>query len=180
MIKMRLFYAVGLDEPVKDALCSAMERMRSCCMKGSVTPRENMHITLAFLGEVVPQRLSAAKDAMNDVTAESFSAEIGGIGCFHRSGGDIYWAGVERSSPLCALYSALCHSLREHGFKVDLRFYRPHLTLMRQVQLKDNCDRSVFTVPAIQMRVEKFSLMLSERRNGKIAYTELASQALRG
>ena len=32
---MRLFYAVGLDEPVKNALCSAMERMRSCCMKGS-------------------------------------------------------------------------------------------------------------------------------------------------
>ena len=75
---MRLFYAVGLDEPVKNALCSAMERMRSCCMKGRVTPRENMHITLAFLGEVVPQRLSAAKDAMNDVTAEPFSAEIGG------------------------------------------------------------------------------------------------------
>lgn len=79
---------------------------------------KHAHYT-CLLGEVVPQRLSAAKDAMDDVTAEPFSAEIGGIGCFHRSGGDIYWAGVERSLPLCALYSALCHSLREHGFKVD-------------------------------------------------------------
>ncbi len=175
---MRLFFAVGLGEAVKDALCAAMERMRPCCGQGRFTARANLHLTLVFLGEVPPGRLPGLKKAMEEVSATDFDLQIGGMGCSRQRGGYLYWAGVERSVPLLSLYDSLCGALRRHGFEVEERAYRPHLTLVRQAVLRENCDRSVLTVPISQSRAESFSLMLSQRQNGSPVYTELCRKKL--
>lgn len=175
---MRLFFAIGFSGAVKDALCAAMERMRVCCAQGRFTPRANLHLTLVFLGEVPSERLPDAREAMEEVSAGSFALQIGGMGCFRQRGGYLYWAGVERSAPLLFLYNTLCEKLQTHGFRFDERPYRPHLTLARQVVLKDDCDRSALTVPVVQTRAESFSLMLSERRDGRTVYTEICGRQL--
>ena len=176
---MRLFFAFRLDEAVRDALCTAMERMRPCCAQGRFTPRGNLHLTLVFLGEVPPERLRDAESAMEEVSAECFTLQIGGMGCFRQRGGYLYWAGVERSTPLLSLYNSLCGKLTERGFRLEEKAYRPHLTLVRQAVLREECDRSAFTVPVLQSRVDSFSLMLSERGNGGPVYTEIGTRKLR-
>lgn len=175
---MRLFFALKFSEAVKDALCAAMDRMRLCCAQGRFTPRANLHLTLVFLGEVPPERLPDVREAMEEVSAGRFALEIGGVGCFRQRGGYLYWAGVERSVPLCSLYGSLCGELQKRGFSIEERPYRPHLTLVRQAVLKDDCDRSAFTVPVLRTRAENFSLMLSERRDGRQVYTEIGSRKL--
>lgn len=177
---MRLFFSLEFDEAARDMLCAAIDRIRPCCAQGRFTPRENLHLTLVFLGEVPPASLSSAEAAMEEVTCKSFELEIGGIGCFRQHGGSLYWAGVERSEPLCALYSALCGALRGHGFSVEDRPYRPHLTLVRQAVLKAGCDRSALTVPVLRARADAFSLMLSELRAGHRVYTEIGKRKLGG
>lgn len=175
---MRLFFALGFSEAVKDALCAAMERMRPCCAQGRFTPRANLHLTLVFLGEVPPEKLSDAREAMDGVSAASFALQIGGMGCFRQRGGYLYWAGVERSIPLLSLYDSLCEQLQRHGFRFEERAYRPHLTLVRQAILREDCDRSVFTIPVLRSQADSFSLMLSERRDARQVYTEIGSRKL--
>lgn len=174
-----MFFAIWLDETLKDALCGVMERLRPCCEQGRFTPRENLHLTLVFLGEVQPARLTDLKEAMEEVSAGSFALQVGGMGCFRQRGGYLYWAGVERSAPLLSLYDSLSGALRRHGFGVEERAYRPHLTLVRQAALRENCDRSSFTVPVMESHVESFRLMLSERRDGRPAYTVIGERKLR-
>lgn len=175
---MRLFFAIELGGAAKDALCEAMDRIRPCCEQGRFTPRANLHLTLVFLGEVPPERLAEARQAMAETDAAGFTLQIGGLGCFRQRGGYLYWAGVERSAPLLALHASLCARLRSHGFRVEERIYRPHLTLVRQAALKPDCDRSVLTVPALRSPAERFGLMLSERRDGRPVYTELFGRPL--
>ncbi len=177
---MRLFFSIPFSEAVRDALCAAIDRIRPCCGQGRFTPRENLHLTLVFLGEVPPERLAEAKAAMAEAPGRSFPLEIGGMGCFNRRGGSLYWAGVERSEPLCALYDTLCEALRRRGFQIEERPYRPHLTLVRQAVLKSGCDRTALTVPVLRTRADSLSLMCSELWDGRRVYTEIAGRELVG
>lgn len=177
---MRLFFAIRLSEKIQDKLCEVLQNFRPCCEEGHFTLRENLHLTLAFLGETSMEKFPMVQAAMEATSAEPFELHIGGMGCFHRNGGDLYWAGVERTLPLCSLYDSLCTELQKQGFSMDSRPYRPHLTLVRQAVLKDGCDRSAFVVPPMQMQVEEFSLMKSERMEGKLLYTEVGTKRLEG
>lgn len=177
---MRLFFSIEFSEPVRDALCEAMERIRPCCEQGSFTARENLHLTLVFLGEVSSVRLPAVKEAMEEVSIAGFPLQVGGIGCFHQRSGSLYWAGVETSEPLRSLYESLCSALTKRGFAIEKREYRPHLTLVRKAVLKEGCDRSALAVPVLRTQADSFSLMLSEVRNGRRVYTTLAKKALGG
>ena len=177
---MRLFIAVLFPETFKDGLCAAMEKMRPCCEQGVFAGRDNLHLTLAFLGEVASSQAGSAHAALKAVRAGPFPLEIGGIGCFRRAGGDLYWAGVEKSRALGGLYDALKAELRARGLRTEARPFYPHLTLVRQAVLKSGCDRRAFSVPVMRMRVEKISLMESRRERGRLVYLEKDSQELKG
>ena len=48
---MRLFIAINLNDEMKDALMDIQDAMRTYGVRGKDTPAENMHLTLAFIGE---------------------------------------------------------------------------------------------------------------------------------
>lgn len=117
---------------------------------------------------------------MDAVSVSPFLLHIGGFGYFRREGGDIFWAGVERSEPLVSLYRQLNVQLRSCGFALERRGFRPHLTLARQAVLKWEYDHGAFVVPAIKMPVEKLTLFQSERPGGKLRYTPVYEKVLPG
>lgn len=174
---MRLFIAVNFQNEVKDSLCGCIERLKENSVRGNFTRRENLHLTLAFLGET--PRADSAKRAMDAAAGVPFELSIGGFGRFRR-GGDIYWVGVEHSAALTALQASLCGELRREGFSLETREFKPHLTLGREVSLVPGFDREAFAraIPPMHMRVEKISLMKSERLNGRLTYTELYAKQL--
>lgn len=47
----RLFIAVNLNDEMKDSLIGIQDAMRSYGMRGRETVSENMHLTLAFIGD---------------------------------------------------------------------------------------------------------------------------------
>jgi len=181
---MRLFTAIIFDEETKDKIYKIEERVRQLSKKGSFTARDNLHLTLNFIGET--ERLELVKQAMiratDSISNRSFILNIRGFGRFKRREGDIYWLGVEKGQMLCSLQKMLATELKEAGFyDVDDTDYTPHLTLGRRVLPQTGFNAREFEagIEAISMRVEKISLMKSERPGGKLTYTEIYSIPLK-
>ena len=175
---MRLFIAITLESAIKDRLCTMAKALAESSLSGSFTRRENMHLTLVFIGETT--RLSAVKAAVDSVVAPPFSLMIGGIGRFRRNDGDIWWTGVRKDPTLLDVYRQLRASLTERGFRIDEKEYTPHLTLGRGIRLRPDFDRAAFAsrIPVLEMPVHKISLMKSEFVGGRVSYTELYAKAL--
>ena len=165
---MRLFYAILLSEEVLDALTDAQERLRAETVGGRLSRRENLHLTLLFLGET--DRLDAAKRAGEGLRSRPFSLSLRGAGSFRSGDSELFWVGAELSEPL-----------RAEGVVLDEKPFRPHLTLMRQAIPAPSFDRKAFaaSIPQLSMRVENVSLMCSERVKGVLTYTELFRGRLR-
>lgn len=176
---MRLFLAILFEEPVKDRLCEAMELIRRSTRTSRLTRRENLHLTLVFLGEL--REAGKVREAMEEIRTSPFPLEIRGLGRFQRNGGDLYWAGIEPSLPLQNLYLELKNALAGKGIAVEDRPYRPHLTLARQAVEKPEIPFYTLKnrLEPVKTKAAAVSLMKSERIEGRLVYTELYRKELR-
>lgn len=177
---MRLFIAINFDESVKRRLMDIQSRLKSLSASGNFTKENNLHLTLAFLGELPPGKLPAIKQAMDDVSTEGFELNFSGTGFFRRDGGDIWWVGIEKNNTLTRLQRELSDKLRQRDFVLESREFKPHLTIARELALKEGIDEAKLSegVFPYLTKVEGFSLMKSERIDGRLTYTELYSKKL--
>lgn len=177
---MRLFYAITLPEPAKDVLAGVAMRLLGLSEKGRFTDRDNFHLTLVFLGEVSPDKLEQACDAMRSISCEAFPLSFAGLGRFERGTRQIWWVGVEPSKALIRMQARLADAVRDAGFALPDQPYRPHLTLGRDILPMPGADpRSLAgDIPALSMHVGTISLMESARINGKLVYTPLFTHRL--
>jgi 2'-5' RNA ligase len=95
---MRLFIAIGFDPSVKDAICAVRDKLGAAAVRGHVTARDNLHLTLAFLGEQPPSRIPAIKQAMEQAKVGAFDIALSGAGRFARREGDIWWIGLRETA----------------------------------------------------------------------------------
>ena len=127
---MRLFFALWPDARAADAL----ERLAAevvVVAGGKPMPREKIHLTLAFLGEV--EDLARAQDVAASIQAKAFAVRLDCVGSFRRA--KVSWAGMLQANPaLAALQATLETRLRERGFELDERAFTPHLTLARKAE----------------------------------------------
>lgn len=177
---MRLFIAINFNEDIKNNLMGAISNLRQSSTKGNFTHRDNLHLTLVFIGEVGDNKVGLVKSAMNRIRLEKFQLKLTGIGKFKRSSSDIYWVGVEKNEVLNSIHRELTEELLKAGFDLEKREYKPHLTIGREVKVKDsfNLDGLTESLPKMNMNVIKISLMKSERLNGKLTYTEVYGKEL--
>ena len=165
---MRLFVSINFDDETVDFLSDKVRKLKREALSLSPSPRENLHLTLAFIGET--ERAEAAKSALDKVSFESFDFYLSGLGKFPTPDGDIYWVGAERADKLTTLAKEVRKELTEAGFSIDRKKFSPHVTLARRVILK---DPPTFAVPRRKVSASKISLMKSERMAGRMKYTEI-------
>lgn len=173
---MRLFVAVNFDEEAKDRLENAITDLKAAAVSGNFTLRENLHLTLAFIGET--DRADAAKRALDAVKAAPFDFRISGIGWFERRGEYLYWAGTQDVPPLLALRRKVCAALAAQGFDIEDRKFKAHVTLGRRVIVPDGFDAGCVRAPDAAVRVDRIGLMQSERVDGRLKYTRIYEKPL--
>ena len=87
---MRLFIAIRLSDEMKKALVTCMHDLKKQGVEGNYVPAQNLHMTLAFLGEYDDP--AKVKDVIRKVPLPEFRLSLSEKGNF----GNILWAGVER------------------------------------------------------------------------------------
>jgi 2'-5' RNA ligase len=128
---MRLFVAVDMSDELRERMYELCELVGK--FKG-VKPveKENIHITLMFLGEVPDRRVEIVKEKLRDVKAEPFKLHLKGIGFFPSAGQiRVIWVGVEEGKDeISKLADSVGSSMRKLGFKRDKAFVA-HATIAR-------------------------------------------------
>lgn len=166
---MRLFIAINLNDEMKDALMDIQDTMRTYGVRGKETPHENMHLTLAFIGEYDdPERV---KEIVESIEIRPFEISLSGIGAF----GDLWWVGTDNSAPLMAVSRRLRRALAEAGIPFDRKKFSPHITIIRRASgaLSKEAAGEITDVIAASMTVDHISLMRSDRGKYGMVYTEL-------
>lgn len=166
---MRLFIAIRFSEEIQRTLREATDELRAQSVSGNYTRPENLHLTLAFIGE--SNETGKLRRVLDGLDAAPFSFSVSGAGRF----GDTWWVGVERAPALIKLADELRQKLLAAGFELDTKPFKPHITIARQVAAEGAVS---LNVPQTSMTVSRISLMKSERLNGRLTYTEVYGRAL--
>lgn len=177
VIKIRVFFAIEFNDQVKQYLYGIQQQIMQHSLKGNFTHIENFHLTLKFIGEVEPEKITNLQKAVDEtaVMHKCFDLNFGGIGCFSRGDKKIIWLGLERNIELKQLYQKLAEVLQKYGYSNDEDEYRPHITLGREVILKADLNKlkEVISIKPIKIIAESISLMESTRVDGKLTYVPL-------
>lgn len=164
---MRLFIAICFDENMLDALSEIQDDLRRCGVRGNYTPRENLHMTLAFIGEYDdPEQVI---EVMQKVPLRSFSVNLSGYRPFK----DMFFADLKENDDLRDYVKRLRQALLDEEISFDRKKFLPHVTLIRRA----DCTKGKAFLPEFQdtesMRVNGISLMKSEQGRRGMIYTEI-------
>ena len=171
---MRLFIAINFDRQTKANLVNVQNHLREYG-SGNFTREDNLHLTLAFLGEISPDRLDTIKAVMDRISVPQLKLTFSEIGCF-RNDSELWWIGTEKNEKLLQLQRELSDGLKSEGFKLESRKFSPHITLARKMHAEMIDREKVLGMP-FATETDAISLMLSERVDGKLVYTELHRQS---
>lgn len=133
---MRLFVAAEVPEDLRRRLGEAQRRLRDVPLDVRWTRPEGIHLTFAFLGETAAERRPMVEGAVRRAAAEGpppFTLTVRGVGTFPERGRpSVIWAGLEGDRGAAErLQRVLCDRLTEIGWTLEMRPFRPHLTLGR-------------------------------------------------
>jgi len=176
---MRIFIAVDLDGRIKEKMHDMQNRLKDIAEKGNFTGPDNLHITVAFIGEVSYEEFCHAADALDFIDTKPFVLRISGFGRFRRSGGDIYWMDASDCPELVRLHEDVAGALKYRGISIDERPFRPHITLARQI--RGDFGRAAEDAEKqgpLTQDVKEIKIMESTRAGGKLAYPALFTKVL--
>ena len=124
---IRLFAALALPDAVLDSLF-ALEYGVPGARWAS---REQLHLTLRFIGEVDGRDAAAIDDALAAISAPRFILELKGVGEFGGKNPRALWAGIEPNEALVHLQRKIETALQRIGLEAETRKFTPHVTLAR-------------------------------------------------
>lgn len=124
----RLFTALRLPPAVADALLDTQEGVDAARWQDD----EQLHLTLAFLGEVDVRAADDLIAALARVPVPPFAVALRGVGHFeHKGRVKALWAGVAPCPELHALQHRVAQACAMAGCPPIARRYVPHVTLAR-------------------------------------------------
>jgi len=132
--QIRSFISIDLED---EKILSRVESITSSLLSlgGDLKPveRENIHLTLKFLGNVSASKLEEIKSALTQVAFPPFSLEINGAGAFpNLKRMNVIWVGVgEGWSQVELIFEQTERILHQLGFSRETRAFSPHITVAR-------------------------------------------------
>ena len=130
---LRLFVAIEIPEEVKDAVEEAFAPWRVAFPKARWVPRENLHVTLKFLGRTWPRLADWVPEQVEEAAADvsRFRAGLRGVGSFPSAQrGRALWAGFGDTEQISDLAGEIEGALADE-FPTEKRPFHAHLTVAR-------------------------------------------------
>jgi len=124
----RLFVGLELSPTIKKSLDFARGGVEGARWQRD----EQLHLTLAFLGEVPAHMVRDVENALSYIDFQPFCLTLESVGMF----GSVcqpktLWTGVVDEEPLHHLHEKIMVALEAIGLTLDRRRYKPHVTLAR-------------------------------------------------
>ena len=166
---MRLFIAIQLDDKLKETAVNVQDTFRMMNVRGNFTPKENLHLTLAFIGDYSDP--DEVLDAMESFSFSPFDITMDKVGCFD----ELWWTGFAESEELEALVRKLRRALADTGIPYDRKKFKPHVTVLRKPDYSKGRRISHIGIEPASMQVDRISLMQSTRGKNGMIYTEIGS-----
>ena len=168
----RVFFALWPDDEAAAHL-SALAHELTARGGGRTMRPASLHLTLAFVGAVAPDRISLLEEIAGAVRVEPFELSLDRLGFWPQRG--ILWAGCRQTpAPLRRLAGALVTDLRDAGFVIDHRSGAdlvPHITLARRAR----CASLPRLGTPIGWPVDEFALVESHLHPSAASYRTLDS-----
>lgn len=131
---MRLFVALNLPAGERQRLHDAAVPLRRAGLPVRWVGRDQLHLTLKFLGEVREDLLERIGMALEESarSVEPFEVDLGGIGGFPTLRSPrVIWLGIEPRPELRRLQTEVEARFERLGFEREMREFHPHVTLGR-------------------------------------------------
>ena len=133
--RVRLFLAFDLPEEHRDALRRRIGRTKKNLPAARWVPAENLHLTLAFLGDTDLARVGDLLDAVRPAFASSAPLDLtlGGGGTFPPGRpARVAWVGIQGPPELMAVQRRVARRAEETlDLKPERRPFHPHVTVAR-------------------------------------------------
>lgn len=162
---MRLFVAIRLSEDIQKSITASMHELKKAGVTGSYVPGQNLHLTLAFIGEV--DSAIAVREALEMAAYKPFKLSLDEFGSFQ----DTLYAGVRGSQGLSNAAKAVRIALAARGIHYDEKKFVPHITLVRRA----SGPWKKVPAPKGEMMVKRISLMKTTFKDGRPVYSEVCA-----
>jgi 2'-5' RNA ligase len=131
---MRLFIALPVPEPLRMHLVSRQESLRLAGVKGKFTSREQLHLTVLFLGEGTEAQAMALGESLVPIAAATpaLALEFETVRAFRLPPARLFADFRDPDGRFPELHRACARAATAAGFSPDLgKEVVPHATLLR-------------------------------------------------
>ena len=180
----RLFVAFAVSDAALDEVDRAIEPWRDRFPGARWVPRENMHVTLKFLGRTAPSLVPWVRQQVGAVAAGHgpVATRLTGLGSFPSAArARVLWVGIEDPEEAFARLAGALDAALEESFALETRSFSAHLTVARSdppLKLDGGSRRTL--VETVGFRVEEIVLFRSHLRRPAPRYEPIATFALAG
>ncbi|MEM1684249.1 MAG: RNA 2',3'-cyclic phosphodiesterase [Nanopusillaceae archaeon] len=174
---MRVFIAIDLPEEIKNKIVSYYREIRG--VNGKFVEKENLHITLKFIGELQPNIVEKISEELKNIKFSKFKIEIEGFGNFNNR---VLWFGIKKGiNEIITLKREIDKALKKFGFYEE--DFHPHITIFRIKQILSKSDyehilEKFSSINIGEFVVEEFSLKQSILRREGPLYIDVAKYKL--
>jgi len=129
---IRAFLALEIPDEIKDKIMEVEGGVERSNADVKLVERENLHVTMKFLGDVTASTLDKVYDVMKRVKESKFEIEVKGTGVFpNLRMVRVLWVGIGAGSDkVTAVFRTLDSGIAELGFHRE-RDFTPHITIGR-------------------------------------------------
>jgi len=150
---MRVFVALELPENIKNEIIKLQREIEKLnLMKGKLIEKENLHLTLKFLGEIGNDKVREIENKLKKIRFNKFEVELDKIGVFSENFIRIVWVSLS-GEKLFELQKAI-DDILESIFDREERFMA-HITVARPKSV-NNKSKFIEEIKKVKFDNKKF------------------------
>lgn len=165
---MRCFVALWPDDAARERLAAIAREQQRRFARARAMRAENLHLTLAFIGELDETRAAKVAAALDALPFESFAWTLDAVGAFERA--HVLWAAGPDCAPLAVLAQRVRALLDELHVRYDRKPFVAHVTLLRDLARADARRAAAPIAPPVVWRADRPQLLQSVQREGRLRY----------